>query len=76
MGGAGAGLDGPGVAAGQRGLGVVMRALGQPGQHRGQGGVEAGVAAPHIRLSVARDGAHVAENIKRLSSSSNSSGKS
>lgn len=67
MTGAGAGLDGPGLATGQRGLGAVVRVRppGQAGQHGGgQRGVEAGVTAPHIRLRVARDGAHVAENRK------------
>ena len=43
-----------------------MRPLGQAGEHSGgQGGVEAGVTAAHIRLHcVARHGAHVAENRK------------
>ncbi len=44
----------------------VVRGVGQAGEHSGgQGGVEAGVTAPHIGgLRVARDGAHVAENRK------------
>ena len=62
VGGAGARLDWPGLAAGQRGLGAVVRTLGQAGQC-GHGGVEAGVATPHLGLRVARD---VAENIRIL----------